>query len=236
MSQVGKYVMLNISPLSPNYCRKILTSFRHRTEDKWFIYSQCFPIFYKLPRRKWLHIWLRIFNSFLLRQRSQSALTFNLQWTFLGYKLYSIICILFTYNENQKSNRCNLSKEIDLCNTLVREVHGYPFFLLTYNKTTYFALGRISWPFLYHLSSTVGSASSTMNLTLPPLSTWYAGSRPLAKAVVEAKCYYKRRSENKNMNAEMTLQKPHQSCQNTCTWCYASIYILRLVHMNQSIF
>lgn len=43
--------------------------------------------------------------------------------------------------------------------------------LLTFEKTTYFALGRISWPFLYHLSSTVGSASSTMNLTLPPLST-----------------------------------------------------------------
>lgn len=89
--------------------------------------------------------------------------------------------------------------------------------LLTYAEITYFALGRISWPFLYHLSSTVGSASSTMNLTLPPLSTWYAGSRPLAKAVVEVKCYYKIRSENKNMDAEMRLHKSCQNCQNICT-------------------
>lgn len=96
-----------------------------------------------------------------------------------------------------------------------------PFLLLTYSKITYFALGRISWPFLYHLSSTVGSASSTMNLTLPPLSTWYAGSRPLAKAVVEAKSCYKRRSENKNMNDETALHKSHQSCQNVSMQCYA---------------
>lgn len=106
--------------------------------------------------------------------------------------------------------------------------------LLTYAKITYFALGRISWPFLYHLSSTVGSASSTMNLTLPPLSTWYAGSRPLAKAVVEVKSYFNMRPENKNMDAEMTLYKSHQISQNTCTQCYASQDILTLVCMESS--
>lgn len=107
-------------------------------------------------------------------------------------------------------------------------------FLLTYAKITYFALGRISWPFLYHFSSTVGSASSTMNLTLPPLSTWYAGSRPLAKAVVEVKCYFNMRSENKNMDAEMTLHKSRQTCQNTRTQCYATRDILTPVSMESS--
>lgn len=109
-----------------------------------------------------------------------------------------------------------------------------PILLLPYAKITYFALGRISWPFLYHLSSTVGSASSTMNLTLPPLSTWYAGSRPLAKAVVEGKCYFNMGSENKNMDIEMTWHKSRQSCQNTCTQSYASRDILTLVCMESS--
>lgn len=51
------------------HCRRILT-FRHRTEDRWFLYSQCFLIFKKLLSRKWLHILLSIFDSFLLRQRN----------------------------------------------------------------------------------------------------------------------------------------------------------------------
>lgn len=159
-------------------------------------------------------------------------MTFSLQWTFLGPEQYSIICMLFTSNEIQKlvqpEQRERSTQHTCQGNTCV------PILLLTYAKITYFALGRISWPFLYHLSSTVGSASSTMNLTLPPLSTWYAGSRPLAKAVVEAKCYFNMRSENKNMNAEMTLHESSQSCQNTCTPSYASQDILTLVCMESS--
>lgn len=52
---------------------------------------------------------------------------------------------------------------------------------------TYFGVGRISWPFLYHFNSTVGSARSTINRTFPPLSTWYAGSNLLAKAIRNSK-------------------------------------------------
>lgn len=134
---------------------------------------------------------------FCLETKETIYITFSLQWTFLGPEQYSIICMLFTSNEIQKlvlpEQRERSMQHTCQGNTCV------PILLLTYAKITYFALGRISWPFLYHLSSTVGSASSTMNLTLPPLSTWYAGSRPLAKAVVEAKCYFNMRSENKNM-------------------------------------
>lgn len=47
----------------------------------------------------------------------------------------------------------------------------------------YLGLGLISWPFLYHLRSTVGSAKSTTRRIFPPLSTWYAGSSFFAKAI-----------------------------------------------------
>lgn len=51
----------------------------------------------------------------------------------------------------------------------------------------YLGLGLISWPFLYHLRSTVGSARSTTRRIFPPLSTWYAGSSFFAKAVKKKK-------------------------------------------------
>lgn len=51
------------------------------------------------------------------------------------------------------------------------------------NAITYFGVGLISCPFLYHFRSTVGSARSTTRRIFPPLSTWYAGSSFFAKAL-----------------------------------------------------
>lgn len=103
---------------------------------------------------------MRIFNSFLLRQKSQSALTLAYRELFWMSNIESFSYFSCIIDFRNKIGATCTKREIYAC-----------ILLLIYEKTTYFALGRISWPFLYHLSSTVGSASSTMNLTLPPLST-----------------------------------------------------------------
>lgn len=92
-----------------------------------------------------------------------------------------------TGNEDQTTNETHFKRNSQKCLSFVRRRKREKHRILTHEERrkslTYFGVGRISWPFLYHFSSTVGSARSTTKRIFPPLSTWYAGSNFLAKAL-----------------------------------------------------